>query len=116
MKDIMVLEINSKKETLGNIEINTPNEFLLVNSIEPILNNRIFYDFLDDIFMFIVNEIAYEFDKKIDNVYATFVDDNDEFVCSIVLDKLNAKRGTYRSKVIDWKANGYIFKYAEEKE
>ena len=114
MKDIIVLEINSKKEVLGQIEIDAPSEFLLVNSIEPILNNRILDDFIDEIFMLTVEELANEVDGKIDNVYITFIDDNDEFVCSIVIDKLNRKKMAYRKKVIDWKSTGYTFKYADE--
>ena len=116
MKDIIVLEINGKKDTLGSVEINTPSEYLLVNSIEPILNNRIFDEFIDEIFFLITEEIANEFDEKIDNVYVTFLDNNNEFVCSIVLDKLKPQKGTYRRKVIDWKANGYTFKYLDEEE
>ena len=114
MKDIIVLEINSKKEVLGQIEIDTPSQFLLVNSIEPVLNNRILDDFIDEIFMLTVEELANEVDGKIDNVYITFMDDNNEFVCSIVIDKLNRKKMTYRKKVIDWKSTGYTFKYADE--
>ena len=114
MKDIIVLEINSKKEVLGQIEIDTPSQFLLVNSIEPVLNNRILVDFIDEIFMLTVEELANEVDGKIDNVYITFIDDNDEFVCSIVIDKLNHKKKTYRMKVIDWESTGYTFKYADE--
>lgn len=116
MKDIVVLEINSKKDTLGQIEINTPTQFLLVNSIEPILNNRVFDEFTDQIFDLVTNELADELDKKIDNVYVTFIDDRDEFICSVVLDKLRPKRGSYRIRVIDWKSNGYTFKYLDEEE
>lgn len=109
-----MLEINSKKELLGQIEIDTPSQFLLVNSIEPVLNNRILDEFIDEIFMLTVEEFANEVDGKIDNVYITFIDDNDIFVCSIVIDKLNRKKRTYRKKVIDWKSTGYTFKYADE--
>ena len=114
MKDVVVLEINSKKEVLGQVEIDTPSQFLLVNSTEPVLNNRILEDFIDEIFMLTIEEFANEVDGKIDNVYITFIDDNDEFVCSIVIDKLNHKKKTYRMKVIDWKSTGYTFKYADE--
>lgn len=114
MKNIIVLEINSKKDTLGTFEINTPSEYLLVNTIEPILNNRIFDEFIDEIFFLITEEIAHEFDEKINNVYVTFLNNDDEFVCSVVLDKLKPKKGTYRRKVIDWKASGYTFKYLDE--
>ncbi len=114
MKDFIVLEVNNKKECLGNITINTPNEFLLVNSAEPVLNNRIFDAFVDELFLFITQELANEFDKKIDNVYTTLIDDNDNFVLSIVLDKFKPKKGVYRMRIIDWESSGYTFKYAEE--
>lgn len=114
MKDYIVLEINGKKECLGNVTIDTPNEYLLVNSIEPILNNRIFDGFIDEIFWLTVNDFAHEVDKKIDNVYITFLDNNEEFVCSIVIDKFKPRRGIYRMRVIDWKASGYTFKFASD--
>lgn len=114
MKDYIVLEINGKKGALGYVEIDTPNEFLLVNSTEPILNNRIFDEFIDEIFWFTVNELAYEVDKKINNVYITFLDNDEEFVCSIAIDKFKPRRGTYRMRVIDWKASGYTLKFTRE--
>ena len=114
MKDNIVLEINGKKETLGNMTIETPNEYLLVNNIEPILNNRIFEEFIDEIFWFTVNELVYEVDKKIDSVCITFLDDYEEFICSIVIDKFKPKRGVYRMRVIDWKASGYTFKFVDD--
>ena len=114
MKDYIVLEINGKKETLGNIAICTPNEYLLVTNIESILNHRIFEELIDEIFWLTVNELAHEFDKKIDNVYITFLNDDEEFICSIVIDKFKPKRGTYRMRVIDWRANGHIFKFVDE--
>ena len=114
MKDYIVLEINGKKETLGNLTIDTPNEYLLADNIKAILNNRIFDEFIDGIFWFTVNELAHEFDKKIDNVLITFLDDNEEFVCSIVIDKFKPKRGIYRMRAFDWKASGYTFKFVED--
>lgn len=116
MKDYIVLEVNAKKETLGSFTIETPNEYLLVNSIEPILNNRIFKEFIDEIFWLTVNELVYEVDKKIDNVYITFLDDYEEFICSVVIDKFKPKRGTYRMRVLDWKASGYTLKFVEDTE
>lgn len=114
MKDYIVLEINGKKETLGSIAIDTPNEYLLANNIKAILNNHIFEEFIDGIFWFTVNELTHEFDKKIDNVFITFLDDYGAFICSIVIDKFKPKRGVYRMKVVDWKENGYIFKFVED--
>lgn len=96
--------------------IYTPNEYLLVNNIESILNNRIFEEFVDKIFWLTVNEFTHEVDKKIDNVCITFIDNYDEFIGSIVIDKFKPKRGTYRMKVIDWKASGYRFKYVIDDE
>ena len=114
LKYILSLEINSKKETLGNIEIKTPNEFILASNTEQIVNCHIFNDFLDDMFLLITEELANEFDKKIDNVYITFVDEREVFVCSIVLDKFKPKRDAYRMNIIDWQASGYTFKYADD--
>lgn len=116
MKDIMVLEINNKKNTLGNIEINTLNEFLLMNNTESIINSRIFDDFVDSMFVFITEEIQLDFKEKIDNVYITFIGNDDVFICSVVLDKINKRRGTYRVGITDWQASGYKFKYATEEE
>lgn len=64
MKDYIMLEINSKKECLGNVAIETPNEYLLVNNIDSILNHRIFEEFIDEIFWLTVNELAHEVDEK----------------------------------------------------
>lgn len=114
MKNYIVLEINGKKEALGSVTIDTPNEYLLINSMEPILNNRIFEEFIDKIFWLTVNELVHEVDKKIDNVYITFLNDCEELVCSIVIDKFKPKRGIYRMRVVDWQASGYTFKYAED--
>ena len=116
MKNIIVLEINSKKDVLGQIEIDTPNEFLLITNTESILNNHIFEDFIDEIFFYTINKLSQEFEEKFDNVYITFIDNDDVFICSIVLDKLNSKRNTYRMKVIDWQSTGQTFKYMDDEE
>lgn len=116
MKNYIVLEVNGKKETLGSFTIDTPNEYLLVNSTEPILNNSIFDQFVDEIFWLTVNELVHEVDKKINNVYITFINDDEELICSIVIDKFKPKRALYRMNVIDWQANGYTFKYTENAE
>lgn len=114
MKDYIVLEINSKKEILGIFTIETPDEYLFVDNKEAILNHRIFENFIDEIFWLVVNELAYEVDKKIDNVYITFLDNDEEFICSIVIDKLKPKKGAYRRQIVDWQASGYTFKYVKE--
>ena len=114
MKDYIVLEINDKKETLGSFTIETPKEYLFVDDIDSILNHRIFEEFIDGIFWLTVHELVHEVEKKINNVFVTFVDDNEELVCSVVIDKFKPKRGIYRMKVIDWKASCYAFKYAED--
>lgn len=117
MKDIIILEINGKKNALGNIEINTPSEFMfLQETTEAIVNSRIFDDFVSDMFGFITEEIQLDFDEKIDNVYITFIGNDDVFICSVVLDKINKRRGTYRVGITDWQASGYKFKYATEDE
>lgn len=116
MKDTIVLEINGKRDKLGYVEIDTPNELLLSNNIDAIVNNRIFEEFIDGAFFFVVEDLAKEYDKKIKNVFITFVDNNDEFICSVMLDKLKPKRCTYRMKIIDWKANGYTFKFVDDEE
>lgn len=113
MKDYIVLEINSKQGVLCQIEIETPNEFLLVDNIASLVNNRIFDQFIDEIFWLTVNEFAHEVDEKIDNVYVTFLNDYEELVCSIVIDKFKPRRSTYRMRIINWQASGHIFKYAE---
>ena len=114
MKDIITLEINSKKDVLCNIDVRTPSEFLLIKeNTESIINNRIFEEFIDGMFMLVTEEVQPNFKEKIDNVYITFINRNDEFICSIVLNKLNKKKGTYRIGVTDWQASGYIFKYAD---
>lgn len=116
MKDIIVLEINGKKNVLGQVEIDTPNEFLLINNTESILNNRIFEDFIDGVFLFIINELMPEFDEKIKDVYVTFINDYDDFICSLIFDRFKLRRKRYRVKLIDWKKSGYTFKYVEEDE
>lgn len=113
MKNYIVLEINSKKEILGSFTIETPKEYLFANHTEDILNHNIFEEFIDEVFWLTVDELIYEVDKKIDNVYITFLNNNEELVCSIVIDKLTTKRGTYRMRVINWEASGYILKYSE---
>ena len=114
MKDYIVLEINSKKETLGSIAIETPNEYLFVNDTDSIQNHCIFEEFIDSIFWLTINELVYEFDKKIDNVYVTFLDNDEELICSVVIDKLKPKRCVYQLSIIDWQASGYTFKFADE--
>lgn len=116
MKDYIVLEVNGKKETLGSFTIDTPNEYLLAPNTESILNNRIFEEFIDRVFWLTVEELVNEVDKKINNVFITFIDDNEELICSIVIDKFKPKKGLYRMRVIDWQASGYIFKYTEDTE
>ena len=111
MKDYIVLEINGKKECLGNVLIETPNEYLLVNNIKSILNNRIFEEFIDEIFRLTINDFAHEVDKKIDNVFITFINDYEELICSIIIDKFKPKKGLYRMRVFDWQASGYTFKF-----
>lgn len=114
MKDYIVLEVNGKKETLGSFTIETPKEYLFANDTETIINHRIFEEFIDEIFWLTVNELVHEVDKKINNVFITFLNHDDELVCSIVIDKLKPKRGIYRVKAIDWQASGYTFKYTED--
>lgn len=119
MKNVIVLEIGDKKNNvLEQIEIATPNEFILANanSVESILTNRIFDEFADDVFTFVTEEIWDDYNEKIHSVYATFINDDDEFICSVVFDKFKPKRSKYRMKVIDWKANGYVMKYENEEE
>lgn len=114
MKDYIVLEINGKKETLGCFTIETPKEYLFVDNTEEILNHCIFEEFIDEIFWLTVNELVQEVDKKINNVYINFLNNDDELVCSIVIDKFKPKRGIYRMRAIDWQASGYTFKYTED--
>lgn len=114
MKDYIVLEINGKKECLGIFTINTPNEYLLVNNIESIVNNRIFEEFIDKVFLIVVNKLVYEVNKKINNVYITFLNDDKELICSIVIDKFRPRKNTYRMRAIDWQVGDYTLQYIED--
>lgn len=116
LKNIIVLEINSKKDMLRQIEIETPSEFMFANNTKQILNCHIFEGFIDSVFELITKELAQKFDEKIKNVYTTFIDEYDEFVCSVIIDKLNTKRQTYRVKVIDWQSSGRVFKYIDNED
>ena len=113
LKDIVVLEINSKKGVIGQIEVETPSEFMLANYTEQILNCHVFNEFIDNIFDITIEELSKEFDEKINSVYVTFINEYDEFVCSIVIDKLNPKKKRYRVGVLDWQSSEYVFKYEE---
>ena len=114
MKDYIVLEVNSKKETLGNFTVKTPNELLLAPNTDSIFNNRIFEEFIDEIFWLTVNELVYEVDKKINNVLVTFINNDEELICSILIDKFKPKRGIYRMQVINWEETDYTFKYVND--
>lgn len=116
MKSKIILEINSKKKTLGYVEIPTPSTYILCNNTEAVKNNRIFDDFMDDIFGLTVNELQNDYSEKIDNVYVTFFGNNDVSVCSFVLDKLKPKKSTYRLKTIDWQSMGRGFKYIKKED
>lgn len=116
MKNKIILEINSKKKTLGYVEIPTPSPYIFCNNTEAVKNNRIFDDFMDDIFGLTVNELQNDYDEKIDNVYVTFFGSNDVSVCSFVLDKLKPKKYTYRLKTIDWQSMGRGFKYVKKED
>lgn len=115
MRDIICLEINGKKGVLDNIELPTPKEFLLIpETTTAIVENRIFNDFIDETFMFITEVLSKRFKEKIDNVYVTFMNSDNVFICSAVISKMNAKNGTYRLGITDWQGSGYIFKYADD--
>ena len=115
MRDIISLEINGKKDTLWNCEISTPNEFLLIpETTSAIVENRIFNDFINETFMFVTEVLSKRIKEKIDNVYVTFMNNENVFICSAVIDKFNVKNGTYRLKIQDWQATGYTFKYADD--
>ena len=114
MKDYIILEINSKKETLDFIQIDTPSPYILCNNTEAVINNRIFNEFMDEIFMLAIDELQNDYNTKINNVYVTFFDNNDMSVCSFILDKLNPKKRTYRIKAIDWESVGRKFKYVKK--
>lgn len=117
MKNFITLEINGKKDVLGNIELRTPSEFMFMEDrTEAIINCRIFDEFVDDMFMLITEEIQPDLNEKIDDVYITFIGNDDIFICSVVLDKLNKRKGTYRVSITDWQASGYHFKYADAME
>ena len=116
MKDYIILEINGKKETLEFLRMPTPNQYILCNNMDAVVNNRIFNEFIDEVFELTVDELQNEYKEKINNVCLTFFDNNDVSVCSFVLDKLNPKKHTYRLKKIDWVSNGRRFKYVKNEE
>lgn len=116
LKNIVVLEINGKKDVLGHVEVETPSEFMFASETEQILNCHIFEDFIDRIFTLTTEEFMHEFDKKIDNVYITFIDEDDAFVCSVVIDKFNLKKQTYRIRFTDWQSTGHTFKYVDSED
>lgn len=116
LKDVVVLEINGKKDVLGHVEVKTPSEFMFVSETEQILNCHVFEDFIDGMFALTIEEFMHEFDKKIDNVYITFINENDNFICSVIIDKFNPKKQTYRMRLQDWQATGYTFKYADSED
>ena len=115
MRRTISLEINGKKDLLGSLDIPTPKEFLLIpENTTDIVENRIFNDFIDETFMFVTEVLSKKFKEKIDNVYVTFINDKNVFICSAVIDKMNAKNGTYRLGITDWQGSGYVFKYADD--
>lgn len=65
LKNTIVLEFNSKKDVLGQIELKTPSEFMFANNTEQIVNCSIFEDFIDDMFTLITEEFVYKFKEKI---------------------------------------------------
>ncbi len=111
LKDIIMLEVNGKKNVLGQVEIETPSEFMFSTITEQILNCHIFEEFIDEIFIFTIEHLTSEFEEKIKNVYITFIGDDDEFICSIVIDRFKPKKEMYRMRVVDWQATGKVFKY-----
>ena len=116
MKDYVVLEVNGKKDVLGEYTVPTPNEFLLINDTTPILNNRLFEEFVDAVFWLTMNEITHDVGKKIRNVYITFLNDDEELICSIVIDRFRPRRGKYRMRLLDWQAKGLRLKYFADDE
>lgn len=112
LKNTVMLEVNGKKDVLGQVEIETPSEFMFSTVTEQILNCHIFEEFIDEVFIFTIEHLVHEFEEKIKNVYITFIDKDDEFVCSIVIDRFKPKKEMYRMRVIDWQATGKVFKYA----
>lgn len=113
LKNTIMLEFNSKKDVLGQIELKTPSEFMFASNTEQIVNCSIFEDFTDDMFTLITEEFVHEFEEKIDNVYVTFMGEDGTFICSIVIDKLNPKRQRYRTRIVDWQSSGHTFKYKD---
>lgn len=113
LKNTIMLEFNSKKDVLGQIELKTPSEFMFASNTEQIINCSIFEDFIDDMFTLITEEFVCEFGEKIDNVYVTFMSEDGTFICSIVIDKLNPKKQRYRTRTVDWQSSGYTFKYTD---
>lgn len=114
LKNTIMLEFNSKKDVLGQIELKTPSEFMFASNTEQIVNCRIFEDFIDDMFTLITEEFVCEFREKIDNVYVTFMGEDGTFICSIVIDKLNHKKQRYRTRTVDWQSSGYTFRYEND--
>lgn len=115
MRNIVVLEINGKKDILWNDELPTPKEFLLIpETTTAIVENNIFNDFIDETFMFVTEILQKSIKEKIDNVYITFMNNENIFICSVIIDKFNVKNGTYRLSIQDWQATGYTFKYADD--
>lgn len=114
LKNTIMLEFNSKKDVLGQIELKTPSEFMFASNTEQIVNCRILEDFIDDMFTLITEEFVYEFREKIDNVYVTFMGEDGTFICSIVIDKLNPKKQRYRTRTVDWQSSGYTFRYEND--
>lgn len=114
LKNIVVLEVNGKRGMLGQVEIPTPSAFMFANNTEQILNCHMFDEFIYGVFELTINEFVHEVNEKINNVYITFINEYNEFVCSIIIDKLNAKRHTYRVRLNDWQSSGYTFKYVDD--
>lgn len=114
LKNTIMLEFNSKKDVLGQIELKTPSEFMSASNTEQIVNCSIFEAFIDDMFALITEEFVYEFREKIGNVCVTFMGEDGTFICSIVIDKLNPKRQRYRTRVVDWQSSDYTFKYEND--
>lgn len=114
LKSTIMLEFNSKKDVLGQIELKTPSEFMFASNTEQIVNCSILEDFIDDMFTLITEEFVYEFREKIDNVYVTFMGEDGTFICSIVIDKLNPKKQRYRIRTVDWQSSDYTFRYEND--
>lgn len=114
LKNTIMLEFNSKKDVLGQIELKTPSEFMFASNTEQIVNCSIFEDFIDDMFALITEEFVYEFREKISNVYVTFMSEDGMFICSVVIDKLKPKKQRYRTRIVNWQSSGCTFKYADD--